>query len=166
MVELKATDGAFFLGPVVIVISWFFKTEIETTETAALLQAVQTNIAVMITCGIGVALLAIAIAVHSPSISSGGFMSLEGAGLFSAILGFFFYGSAMKQESGGGIYRLFFSQPQFLIGLVIWAVGVFMITFGGVSARRKEGGIIFLNTWITLAVANYFIWEVFVRTLH
>ena len=166
MVELKATDGAFFLGPVVIFISWFFITETETAEPAALLQAVQTNMAVMITCGIGVALLAIAIGVHFPSISGGGFMSLEGTGLFSAILGFFFYGSAMKQESGGGIYRLFLSQPQFLIGLVIWAVGVFMITFGGVSARRKEEGMIFLNTWITLAVANYFIWQIIFRTLH
>ncbi len=166
MVELKATDGAFFLGPVVIVISWFFKTETETAEPAVLLQAVQTNIAAMITCGIGVALLAIAVGVHSSSLSSGGFMSLEGTGLFSAILGFFFYGSAMRQGSSGGTYRLLLSQPQFLIGLVIWAAGVFMITFGGVSARRKEEGIIFLNTWITLAVANYFIWEVFVRALH
>ena len=166
MVELRATDGAFFLGPVVIVISWFFMTEIETPEPAALLQAVQTNIVAMITCGIGVALLAVAIAVHSPSISSGGFMSLEGTGLFLAILGFFFYGSAMIRESSNEVYRLFFSQPQFLIGLATWAVGVFMITFGGASARRKEEGIIFLNTWITLAVANYFIWEVFFRMLH
>jgi hypothetical protein len=163
MVELKATDGAFFLGPVVAVMSWFFMKEIETTESAVILQAVQTNIVAMITCGIGAALLAVAIGTHSPSIGGGGFMSLEGTGLFSAILGFFFYGSAMKQESGGGVYRLFFSQPQFLIGLSIWVVGVFMITFGGVSARRKEEGIIFLNTWITLAIANYFIWEIFLR---
>ncbi len=167
MVELKATDGSFFLGPVVMVISWFFMTGTEATDSVTVvLKVVWGNLVAMITFGLGVILLAIASGVHSPLLSGATFMSLEGTGLFSAILGFFFYGSAMGLESSDGAYRLFLSQPQFLVGLVIWAAGVFLITFGGVGAKGREESIIFLNTWITMAVANYFIWEVILGGLH
>lgn len=170
MAELKPTDGAFFLGPVVIFISIFFMTEIRTTDVAALTQAIQTNIAAMIVSALGVVLVAIGVSGHSPEISSRAFMTLESIGLFSAIIGFFFYGSAMTRETiretAGTMYRLSISPLEFWVGLTIWLIGIFSITYAGISSRRKEEGIVFLNAWLTLILACFFIWEVFLINLH
>lgn len=171
MAELKPTDGAFFLGPVVIFISIFFMTSAttQTTELSILMQFIQTNIAAMIVSALGVILIAIGVAGHSPDISSGTFMVLEGIGLFSAIVGFFFYGSAMIRETLGTVppvYKLTINPLQFWIGLAIWSIGIFATTYAGISARRKEEGIVFLNAWLTLILACFFIWEIFLTNLH
>lgn len=166
MVELKPTDGAFFLGPVVIFISLFFMAEITTTDLAALIQTIQTNIAAMIVAALGVILIAIGVAGHSPDISSRTFMTLESIGLFSGIIGFFFYASAMARETIGTVYKLNISPLQFWVGLVIWIIGIFSISYAGISARRKEEGIVFLNAWLTLFLACFFIWEMFLTNLH
>jgi len=169
MAELKPTDGAFFLGPVVIFISLFFMSEIATPDLAVLLQTIQTNIAAMVVSALGVILIAIGVAGHSPEISSRTFMTLESIGLFSAIVGFFFYGSAMARKTVGTMpvtYLLNISPMQFFVGLTIWAIGIFLITYAGISARRREEGIVFLNAWLTLFLACFFIWEVFLINLH
>jgi hypothetical protein len=166
MAELKPTDGAFFLGPVVIFISVFFMTEIATPDLAALMQTIQTNVAAMVVSSLGVILIAIGVAGHSPEINSRTFMTLEGIGLFSAIIGFFFYGSAMMRETVGAVYYLTISPLQFWGGLTIWAIGIFLVAYAGISARRKEEGIVFLNAWLTLALSCFFIWEVFLINLH
>jgi hypothetical protein len=168
MVELKPTDGAFFLGPAVIFISLFFMSDIAigTPNIDVLIQTIQTNIAAMVVSGLGVILIAIAVSGHSPEIDSRTFMTLESIGLFSAIIGFFFYGSAMTRETIGAIYYLTISPLQFFVGLTIWAIGIFLITYAGISARRKEEGIVFLNAWLTLILACFFIWEVLLFNLH
>lgn len=167
MAELKPTDGAFFLGPVVILISIFFMTEITSPTTLdVLLQTIQTNIAAMIVSGLGVILIAIGVAEHSPRINSQTFMTLEGIGLFSAIIGFFFYGSAMTPVTVETLYLLTISILQFWVGLTIWIIGIFLIAYAGISARRKEEGVVFLNAWLTLVLACFFIWEVFLIYLH
>ncbi len=166
MAELKPTDGAFFLGPVVIFISIFFMTEITTPDLAALIQTIQTNVAAMVVFSLGVILIAIGVAGHSPEINSRTFMTLEGIGLFSAIIGFFSYGSAMKRETIGTVYYLTISPLQSWGGLTIWAIGIFLVAYAGISARRKEEGIVFLNAWLTLSLACFFIWEVFLINLH
>jgi len=170
MVELKPTDGAFFLGPVVVFVSIFFMAEIATPNPDILTQTVQTNIAAMIVSALGVVLIAIGVAGHSPEIASRTFMTLESIGLFSAIIGFFFYGSAMMikviHEAEGTMYQLTISPLEFWVGLTIWTIGVFLITYAGISARRKEEGIVFLNAWLALILACFFIWEVFLTSLH
>jgi len=174
MAELKPTDGAFFLGPVVIFISLFFMTGITTPDLARLIQTIQTNIVAMLVTALGVILIAIGVAGHSPQISSGTFLTLESIGLFSAIVGFFFYGSAMTRtmaqetvnEIVRTVYHLTISPLHFWVGLVIWAIGIFLITYAGISARRREEGIVFLNAWLTLILACFFIWEVFLTSLH
>jgi len=166
MAELKPTDGAFFLGPVVIFISLFFMTEIATPNLNALIQTIQTNIAAMVVSALGVILIAIGVAGHSPEIDSRTFMTLESIGLFSAIIGFSFYGSAMTRETIGTLYRLTISPLPFWGGLAIWAIGIFSITYAGISARRKEEGIVFLNAWLTLLLACFFVWEIFLFNLH
>jgi hypothetical protein len=168
MVELKPTDGAFFLGPAVIFISLFFMSDIAigTPNIDVLIQTIQTNFAAMALSALGVILVAIAVSGHSPEIDSRTFMTLESIGLFSAIVGFFFYGSAMTRETIGTIYYLAISPLQFFVGLTIWAIGIFLITYAGISARRKEEGIVFLNAWLTLILACFFIWEVLLFNLH
>jgi len=166
MVELKPTDGAFFLGPIVTFISLFFMTGIVTDRLDLLIQTIQTNIAAMALAALGVILIAIAVSGHSPEISSRTFMTLESIGLFSAIIGFFFYASAMTRETIGATYYLTISLSQLLVGLAIWSIGIFLITYAGISARRKEEGIVFLNAWLTLILACFFIWEVFLFNLH
>jgi hypothetical protein len=93
-------------------------------------------------------------------------MTLEGIGLFSAIIGFFFYGSAMQRSTVDSTYYLTISPLQFFIGLTIWIIGIFLIAYAGISARRKEETIVFLNAWLTLILACFFIWEVFLFSLH
>jgi hypothetical protein len=93
-------------------------------------------------------------------------MTLEGIGLFSAIIGFFFYGSAMAREAIELTYVLTISPLQFFVGLTIWLIGIFLITYAGISARRKEEAIVFLNAWLTLILTCFFIWEIFLATLH
>lgn len=174
MAELKPTDGAFFLGPVVIFISLFFMTEITTPDLAVLMQTIQTNIAAIVISALGVILIAIGVSGHSPEISSRTFMTLEGIGLFSAIIGFFFYGYAMHRETTQeivgtivrSIYHLTISPLHFWIGLTIWTIGIFLITYAGISARRKEESIVFLNAWLTLILACFFVWEIFLTSLH
>jgi hypothetical protein len=166
MAVLKPTDGAFFLGPAVIFISLFFMSGIATPIPDELIKTIQTNIAAMVVSALGVILIAIGVAGHSSEISSRTFMTLEGIGLFSAIIGFFFYGSAMIRETVGTIFYLTISPLEFWIGLTIWSIGVFLITYAGISARRKEESIVFLNAWLTLILTCFFIWEVFLINLH
>jgi len=166
MAELKPTDGAFFLGPLVIFVSLFFMGPIATSDLTALLQTIQTNMAAMIVSALGVILIATGVAGHSPEIDSKTFMTLESIGLFSAIIGFFFYGSAMTRQTVGAVYYLTISPLEFWVGLTIWTIGIFLITYAGISARRKEEGIVFLNAWLTLILACFFIWEVFLINLH
>lgn len=159
--QLKVTDGALFLGPVVVLISLLFMNEAETGEVV-IQQTIQTNVTAMMVSALGVVLLSIAIAGHFSSLNAGLFLLLEGTGLFSAILGFFFYGSAMIRESTG----LILSQPQFYMGLLIWAAGIFLIAFAGVNVRKKEEAVVFSNSVITLLLACYFVWEIVLKYLH
>ena len=163
MVELKPTDGAFLLGPLVIFISFFFMKGVETTDIIVFMQTIQTNIAAIIVLALGVILLSIGIAEHSPNIRGGFFMLLEGNGLFSAILGFFFYGASMIREMANGVYTLTFYPPYFWVGLIIWTMGVFLITYAGICSRKKEEGIVFLNALLTLVLACFFVWEIFLK---
>ncbi len=163
MVELKPTDGAFLLGPIVIFISFFFMKGIETTDIMVFMQTIQTNIAAIIVLALGVMLLSIGIAEHSPNIRGGFFMLLEGNGLFSAILGFFFYGASMVREVANEVYTLTFYPPYFWVGLIIWTTGVFLLTYAGICSRKKEEGIVFLNALLTLVLACFFVWEIFLK---
>jgi len=163
MVELKPTDGAFLLGPLVIFISFFFMKDVETTDIIVFMQTIQTNVAAIIVLALGVILLAIGIAEHSPNIRGGIFMILEGTGLFSAILGFFFYGISMVRRVADGVYTIAISPLHFWVGLVVWAMGVFLITYAGISSRKKEEGIVFLNALLTLVLACFFVWEIFLK---
>lgn len=153
--QLKVTDGALFLGPVVVLISLLFLDGIETGEKAIIQQVILTNITAMMITALGVVLLSIAIAGHFGQPSAGRFLFLEGTGLFSAILGFFFYGSAMTRESTG----LLISQSQFFAGLAIWAVGVSLVALAGAHVREREEVVVFSNAVITLILACYFVWE-------
>jgi len=163
MVELKPTDGAFLLGPLVIFISFFFMRGVETTDIIVFMQTIQTNIAAVIVLALGVMLLSIGIAEHSPPIRGGFFMLLEGTGLFSAILGFFFYGVSMVRALAHEVYTVTISPLYFWVGLVIWAIGLFLITYAGISSRKKEEGIVFLSALLTLVLACFFVWEIFLR---
>jgi len=163
MVELKPTDGVFLLGPLMIFISFFFMKEVETTDTIVFMQTIQTNIAAILVLALGVILLAIGIAEHSPNIRGGFFMLLEGSGLFSAILGFFFYGISMTRTLTNGVYTITISPLHLWMGLIIWAMGVFLITYAGISSRKKEEGIVFLNGLLTLVLACFFVWEIFLK---
>jgi len=49
------------------------------------------------------------------------------------------------------------------VGLIIWAIGVFLITYAGISSRKKEEGIVFLNALLTLVLACFFVWEFFLK---
>jgi hypothetical protein len=162
MVELKPTDGAFLLGPLVIFISVFFMKGVSTPDDIVFMQTIQTNIAAIIVLALGVILLSIGIAEHSPNVRGGFFMLLEGTGLFSAILGFFFYGISMVRAANS-VYTITISPLHFWVGLVIWAMGVFLITYAGISSRKKEEGIIFLNALLTLVLACFFVWEIFLK---
>jgi hypothetical protein len=139
---------------------------VQTPNLAVLIQTIQTNIAAMIVSALGVVLIAIGVAGHSPDITSKTFMTLEGIGLFSAIMGFFFYGSAMARETIELTYVLTISPLQFFVGLTIWLIGIFLVTYAGISARRKEEAIVFLNAWLTLILTSFFIWEIFLANLH
>jgi len=163
MVELKPTDGAFLLGPLVIFISFFFMKGVGTSDIIVFMQTIQTNIAAVIVLALGVILLSIGIAEHSPNIRGGFFMLLESIGLFSAILGFFFYGVSMVRELADTIYTITISLLYFWVGLIIWAMGVFLITYAGVSSRKKEEGIVFLSALLTLVLACFFVWEIFLK---
>ncbi|MDH5449594.1 MAG: hypothetical protein OEX77_01655 [Candidatus Bathyarchaeota archaeon] len=163
MVELKPTDGTFLLGPLVIFISVFFMIEVQTTDIIVFMQMIQTNITAVTVLALGVILLSIGIAEHSPNVRGGVFMLLEGTGLFSAILGFFFYGVSMVRESVGGVYTITFSPLHFWVGLIIWTIGIFLITYAGISSRKKEEGLVFLNALLTLVLACFFVWEIFLK---
>jgi len=163
MAELKPTDGTFLLGPLVVLISVFFMRGVETTDVTAFVQTIQTNIAALIVLALGVTLLSIGFAEHSPDIRGGLFIVLEGTGLFSAILGFFFYGVSMIREFANGFYTVTISPLHFWVGLAIWSIGVFLIAYAGVGSRKKEEGIVFLNVLLTLILACFFVWEIFLK---
>ena len=160
--QLKVTDGTLFLGPAVVLISLLFMKGAETGEKTVIQQAIQTNVTAMVLSALGVVLLSIAIAGHFSPLNAGFFLLLECTGLCSAILGFFFYGSAMIRESTG----LILYQPQFCLGLLIWAAGIFLIAFAGVNVRKREEAVVFLNAVITLVLACYFVWEMVLKYLH
>ncbi|UCG44603.1 MAG: hypothetical protein JSV58_04140, partial [Candidatus Bathyarchaeota archaeon] len=153
--QLKVTDGALFLGPVVILISLLFMGGSESGDKAIIQQVILTNVAAMMITALGAVLLAVAVAGHFGSLNAGRFLAFEGAGLFSAILGFFFYGSAMTREGTG----LMISQPQLFAGLTTWAFGVSLMTLAGAHVREREEVVVFSNAVITLLLACYFIWE-------
>jgi len=163
MVELKPTDGTFLLGPLVIFISVFFMREVKTTDAIVFMQTIQANMAAIIVLALGVILLSIGIAEHSPNIRGGFFMLLESTGLFSAILGFFFYGVSMVRGLVDAVYTITISPLYFWAGLIIWAMGVFSITYAGISSRKKEEGIVFLSALLTLVLACFFVWEIFLK---
>ena len=90
-------------------------------------------------------------------------MLFESTGLFSAILGFFFSGVSMVRELADGVYTITISPLHFWVGLVVWTMGVFLITYAGISSRKKEEGIVFLNALLTLVLACFFVWEIFLK---
>ena len=157
--RLKVTDGALFLGPVVILISLLFMNSAETGEELVVQQTIQSNIIALMVSALGVILLSIAIAAHFSTLNAKRFLFLQGAGLFSAILGFFFYGLVMIREST----ELILSQPQFYVGFSIWTAGIFLIAFAGANAKRREEIVVFSNAVITLTLACYFVWEIVLK---
>ena len=94
-------------------------------------------------------------------------MLFEGLGLVIAIIGFFTYGLAMKEivNLPVGPYTLLISFPEFIIGLMIWAIGILLVTFAGASTEKTEERMIFFVILVTLAVCCFvlsllFPWEV------
>jgi len=81
-------------------------------------------------------------------------MFFEGTGLLTAILGFFVYGAAMREQISLPYYVLTVSTPQFFVGLLVWAIGIFLITFAGVCTNRKEEKIIFFIVLVALSIST------------
>jgi len=157
MAEIKATDGFFFLAPVLMLISLLIMTDNlggSTTELWAFLFSIRMNLVAAVLFAFGIGFLAVAFALRLRlATNSGVFMFFEGTGLVTAIAGFFVYGSAMKEQlSLGPSYTLVVSLSQFFVGLVIWAIGIFLITFAGVCTEKKEERIIFLIVLATLSI--------------
>jgi len=157
MTEIKTTDGFFFLAPVLMLISLLIMTDNlvgSTTELWAFLFSVRMNLIAAIVFAFGVGFLAVAFAGRFKlAKNSGVFMFFEGTGLVIAIVGFFVYGSAMKEQiSSGPYYTLVVSLSQFFVGILAWAIGMFLITFAGVCAEKKEGRVIFLIVLVALSV--------------
>jgi hypothetical protein len=157
MAEIKTTDGFFFLAPVLMLI-WLLIASDNlggvTTDLWVFLFSVRINLVAAVVFAFGVGFLAVAIAARFKLASNSGvFMFFEGAGLVTTILGFFVYGSAMKEQiSLGPSYILVISLSQFFVGLLVWAIGIFLIAFAGVCTEKKEERIIFLIVLIALSV--------------
>ena len=157
MAEIKATDGFFFLAPVLMLISLLIMTDNlvgSTSELWIFLFSVRMNLIAAVLFASGVGFLAVAFAERFKlAINSGVFMFFEGIGLVTAMVGFFLYGSAMQgQISSVPIYTLIVSLSQFFVGLLIWAIGIFLVTFAGICANKKEERIVFFIVLITLII--------------
>jgi len=159
MAEIKTTDGFFFLAPVLMLISLLIMSDNlvgSTTELWAFLFSIRMNLIAAVVFAFGVGFLAVAFAWRFKLTSNSSvFMFFEGAGLVTAILGFFVYGSAMKEQIEMGLgprYTLVVSLSQFSVGLLVWAIGIFLIIFAGVCAKKKEERIVFFIVLVALSV--------------
>lgn len=169
MSELKTSDGFFFLAPVLVLLSTLIINDnlgFTTTEPNAILFSIRMNLLGAIILAFGIGFLAFALAGRlRMMVPSGVFMFFEGVGLVTAIVGFFAYGLAMKEIIDLGTYILFISVPEFVTGLMIWAIGILLITFAGASTKKTEERMIFFVILVTLAVCCFvlsmlFPWEV------
>jgi len=157
MAEIKATDGFFFLSPVLMLISYLIMSDNlagSTPELWDFLFSVRIDLIAAVVFAFGVGFLAVAFAERlKMTTNSAVFMFFEGTGLVTAILGFFVYGYAMKEQiSSGPTYTLVVYLSQFFVGLLVWAIGIFLITFAGVCAEKKEEKMIFFLVLVTLTV--------------
>jgi len=157
MREIKATDGFFFLAPVLMLISLLIMTDNlvgSTSELWIFLFSVRMNLIAAVLFAFGVGFLAVAFAGRFKlAINSGVSMFFEGTGLVTAIVGFFVYGSAIKEQmSFGPSFTLIVSLSQFFVGLFVWAIGIFLITFAGACTERKEEKIIFFIVLVALSI--------------
>jgi len=170
MSELKTSDGFFFLAPVLVLLSILIINDnlgFTTSELDALLFSVRMNLLGAIIIAFGIGFLAFALAGRLRMLApSGVFMFFEGIGLIIAIVGFFAYGLAMKEIiTPVEAYILLISLPQFINGLIIWSIGILLITFAGASTEKNEERMIFFVILVTLAVCCFvlsmlFPWEV------
>jgi len=171
MSQLKTSDGFFFLAPVLVLLSVLIINDnlgFTTNDPDAILFSVRMNLLGAVILAFGIGFLAFALAGRLKMMApSGVFMFFEGIGLVIAIIGFFAFGLAMEETilSPTGPYTLFISLPQFITGLMIWAIGVLLITFAGASTEKAEERMIFFVILITLAVCCFvlsmlFPWEV------
>ena len=171
MSELETSDGFFFLAPVLVLLSILIINDnlgFTTIELNAVLFSVRMNLLGAIIFAFGIGFFAIALAGRLRlTVTSGVFMFFEGVGLVTAIVGFFAYGLAMEETVNllAGTYILLISLPEFITGLIIWAIGVLLITFAGACAEKNEERMIFFVILVTLAVccfvlAMLFPWEV------
>lgn len=157
MPEIKATDGFFFLAPVLMLISLLIINDNLggfTTEMRIFLFSIRMNLIAAVVFAFGAGFLAVAFASRFElAKNSGVFMFFEGTGLVTAVVGFFVYGSAMKEQtSSGPHYTLVVSLLQLFVGLIVWAIGIFLITFAGACTKKKEERIIFLIVLVTLSI--------------
>lgn len=171
MSELKTSDGFFFLAPVLVLLSILIINDnlgFTTNEFEALLFSVRMNLLGAVILAFGIGFIAYALAGRLKMMApSGVFMFFEGVGLVVAIIGFFAFGLAMEEivSLPEGPYILFISLPQFITGLLIWAIGILLITFAGASTEKTEERMIFFVILVTLAVCCFvlsmlFPWEV------
>jgi len=169
MSELKTSDGFFFLAPVLVLLSVLIVNDnlgFTTTDPYAVLFSVRINLLGAIILAFGIGFLAFALGSRLKMMApSGVFMFFEGVGLVIAIVGFFTYGLAMEEITNMGTYILSISLPLFIIGLMIWSIGILLITFAGASTERGEEQMIFFVILVTLAVCCFvlsmlFPWEV------
>jgi len=157
MTEIKATDGFFFLAPVLMLISLLIMSDNlggSTPELWIFLLSVRVNLIAAVVFAFGAGFLAVAFARRfKVAKNSVVFMFFEGSGLVTAMVGFFFYGSAMQEQiSSRPDYTLVVSLLQFFVGLLVWAIGIFLMAFAGTCAEKKEERIIFLTVLVTLSV--------------
>lgn len=143
MPEIKTKDGFFFLAPVLMLIALLIMTDNlsgYTTESSAFLLSIRMNLIVAMIFALGAGSLAIAFTGHLKTAkNSGVFMFFEGIGLVTALVGFFVYGSAMTEQIGlGPVYTLVVSLSQFFVGLLVWAIGIFLVVFAGACTEKKE----------------------------
>jgi hypothetical protein len=158
MQEIKATDGFFFLAPVLMLISLLIMSDNLggfTTELWAFLFSIRINLIAAVLFAFGAGFLAVAFAGHfNLAKNSGVFMFFEGTGLVTAMVGFFLYGTAMKEQiSLVPIYTLVVSLSQFFVGLLVWAIGIFLVIFAGTCAEKKEDRITFFIVLVTLSIS-------------
>lgn len=157
MAEIKTTDGFFFLAPVLMLISLLVMSDNLggfTTDLWEFFFSIRINLVAAVVFAFGVGFLAVALAGRfNVATNSVVFMFFEGVGLVTAILGFFVYGSAMKEQIDLGLkYTLDVSLSQFFVGLLVWAIGIFLIIFAGLCTKKKEERIIFLIVLVALSV--------------
>ena len=154
MAEIKATDGFFFLAPVLMLIALLITEDNLagfTPELWIFLFSVRMNLVAAVVFAFGAGFLAVAFAGRFKlAKNSGVFMFFEASGLVTAITGFFVYGSAMHMLTP--YYTLFVALSQFFVGLVVWAIGIFLIAFAGMCSEKKEEKIILFIVFVTLSI--------------